>query len=72
MRILLLATLAALSLTALPLDVAPTAEAAPCIPEVNCKVCVFSYTNEPGCIVPNPCDPRFCDVWIIDPTPFLP
>ena len=53
---ILLATFALVALLAAPIDVVPTAEAAPC---------VFSYTNEPGCIVPNPCDPRFCDPFIL-------
>ena len=61
MRIAVLFVLGALLLTAAPLAV-PTASA--CQPVTNCVPCVFSFHNDPGCIVRNPCDPRYCDPWL--------
>lgn len=63
MRIAAFLAISALLLTAAPL-LAPTASASlgcdPRVPEV-CVPCVFSVYNQPGCIVRNPCDPRYCD-----------
>lgn len=61
MRIVTLLAATALLLTAAPL-LAPPASA--CQPVTNCVPCVFSFYNEPGCIVRNPCDPRYCDPWL--------
>ena len=69
MRLLAIAVTAALLLTAAPLF-APAATAGPgCDPTVpgTCVQrlpCVFSFYNEPGCLVRNPCDPRYCDPWL--------
>lgn len=48
------------------LAVAPAAEARPCVQDtcVGDEICVFSPYNEPGCLVRNPCDPRYCDPWL--------
>lgn len=60
MRLAALFLLGALLLAAAPLA-APTASA--CQPVTSCvdPPCVFSFHNDPECIVRNPCDPRSCD-----------